>query len=115
METMNGQSSQAIPVATRGLAIGVRLAVFASFWWILAEGTPDSWFLGIPVVLAATVASFRLQPTSVLRLRLASALYLGLFFMTRSLAAGVDVACRAVSLNIAPLGCAKSCAHCARS
>ena len=102
METMNEQSSWASPVATRGWAIGVRLAVFASLWSILAEGTTDSWLLGIPVVLAATVASFRLQPTSVPPLRLASALHLGLFFVARSLEAGVDVARRAVSMNIAP-------------
>ena len=101
-KTRIGQSSCLTPVATCGLGIGVRLAMFASLWWILAEGKTDSWLLGIPVVLAATVASIRLQPTAVRPTRLTSALRLGLFFVDRSLVAGVDVARRAVSLNIAP-------------
>ncbi len=73
---------------------GWRTVLFALAWWILAGGAMDSWLIGVPAVLVATVASLVLLPpisfSPVGIVRFAS------YFLWRSLYGGVDVARRAM-------------------
>jgi multicomponent Na+:H+ antiporter subunit E len=74
-------------------------------WWILAEGDPSSWAIGVPTVGLAVWASHRLLVDSAApALRYEALPGFALFFASRSLLAGVDVARRtlAPSLPIAP-------------
>ena len=38
-------------------SVCLRAALFALMWWILTDGDMNSWLVGVPVVLIATVAS----------------------------------------------------------
>ncbi|MBL4574522.1 MAG: Na+/H+ antiporter subunit E [Opitutaceae bacterium] len=72
----------------------LRAVLFALMWWILTDGAMDSWLVGTPVILFATVVSVVLLPPS-------SWSFLGVvqfvpFFLWRSLYGGVDVARRAL-------------------
>jgi len=80
----------------------MRTVVFASLWWGLTEGAVDSWLVGVPAVIAAAVASCLLRAETAPRWKLAGAIRFAAFFVVESLHAGVDVARRAVTLNIAP-------------
>lgn len=75
---------------------------FALVWWILVEGAASSWWIGIPAVLLATVTSIAmLGPVHLVWYRLPEFL---IFFLTRSMLGGIDVAWRALHprLPIAP-------------
>jgi multicomponent Na+:H+ antiporter subunit E len=77
-------------------ALVQRIAVFAALWWALAEGRAEAWLFGAPVIAAAAAASLVLQGGAPWRMRpLAGLRALG-WFLRRSLAAGFDVALRAV-------------------
>lgn len=71
----------------------LRAVVFALLWWILSAGAVESWPVGVPVVLIATLVSmlllpdFYLSPTGVARFVP--------FFVWQSLRGGADVAWRA--------------------
>ena len=82
--------------------IAMRAVVFAGLWWTLTEGAVDSWLVGIPTVIAATVASSLLSTAPGRRWRLVGAIQFVVFFAVESLRAGVDVARRAVTLDIEP-------------
>jgi len=41
----------------------IRAVLFALLWWILTDGATDSWLIGVPAVLFATVASLMRLPT----------------------------------------------------
>ena len=63
-------------------------------WWVLTDGAVDSWLVGAPVVLFATLVSAILVPPfswSVTRI-----VHFVPFFLWHSLSAGVDVARRAL-------------------
>jgi multicomponent Na+:H+ antiporter subunit E len=68
--------------------------LFTLMWWVLADGAMDSWLIGAPAVLFATLASVVLLPpvswssTGIIRFVP--------FFLWRSLYGGVDVAMRAL-------------------
>lgn len=79
--------------------------VLTCSWWILAEGDMSSWAIGVPTVALAVWTSRRYAGDSAAPLIRYQALPgFALFFATRSLVAGVDVARRtlAPSLPIAP-------------
>lgn len=82
-----------------------RAALFAFLWWILTEGNPSSWAVGVPVVVAATIMSVRPSPPSQWRWRFSSFVRFVPFFLWQSLRGGVDVAWRAFHprLPLAPL------------
>jgi multicomponent Na+:H+ antiporter subunit E len=89
---------------TRRLAalLVMRFALFAVLWWMLTEGAVDSWTIGFPAVVLATVSSIALLPMS-------SVAWLSLvrfvpFFLMRSALGGVDVARRTLQpkMPIAP-------------
>ena len=33
--------------------VAVRIGLFAALWWVVTEGAPDAWLVGIPAVLLA--------------------------------------------------------------
>jgi multicomponent Na+:H+ antiporter subunit E len=80
----------------RGWAALSHASVFAALWWALTGGAADSWLVGVPSVLAATVASQLLwrrhtgwwSPLALLRFVV--------FFLRESMRGGVDVARRAL-------------------
>lgn len=83
---------------------GVRLLLLLLLWWVLTQGEPASWAIGIPTVLVATIISLRLSASSSWSWRLSGFLRFVPFFAYCSLKGGVDVAGRAFrpSLPLAP-------------
>ncbi len=73
---------------------GVRAVLFALLWWILTDGAVDSWLVGAPVVLFATLVSVMLLPA--FSGSLTGIVRFVPFFFWRSLYGGVDVARRAL-------------------
>jgi len=80
----------------------IRLILFSLMWWILTDGAMDSWPVGLPVVLIATLASVMLMPPLSWSLR-GMALFIP-YFLWHSIRGGVDVARRALhpQLPISP-------------
>lgn len=77
-----------------------RLLVASLLWWILTEGAEGSWYLGAPAVVLATAASLRWSGTSHYRVRLLGLLRFSTRFLASSLAAGFDVARRALAPSL---------------
>ena len=71
-----------------------RTVIFALLWWVLTEGAPNSWLVGVPVVLLAVLASEALLPG--VSWSLPGAVRFVPFFLWHSLHGGVDVARRAL-------------------
>jgi len=80
----------------------LRAVLFALMWWILTDGALDSWLVGAPVVLFATLASLVLLPP--FSWSLTGFVRFLPFFLWRSLNGGMDVARRALDprLPISP-------------
>jgi len=80
----------------------LRAVLFALMWWILTDGEMDSWLIGTPVVLLASLVSVLLLPP--LSWSLPGVVRFVPFFLWRSLYGGVDVARRALlpALPISP-------------
>ena len=68
--------------------------LFALMWWVLTDGAMDSWLVGAPVVLFATLVSVALLPP--FSWSLTGIARFVPFFLWRSLYGGVDVAMRAL-------------------
>lgn len=85
-------------------AVVTRLAVFSALWWAVAEGSTDGWYLAVPVVLLAAAVSLWLQPPGSGTPRLRALPSFGVWFVRRSVTAGVDVARRALrsQVDVAP-------------
>ncbi len=85
-------------------ALATRLALFAGVWWALADGSVTNLPLAGAVLLGAAAASLRVTRPSAWRLVPAGLLGFALFFLGRSMLAGLDVARRALDprLPIAP-------------
>lgn len=81
-----------------------RLAVFSGLWWAVSEGSMTGWYLAVPVVLSAAGVSLWLQPPGSGAPRLRALPSFCVWFMSRSVAGGVDVARRALRprLDVAP-------------
>lgn len=73
---------------------GLRAALFALLWWILTDGAVDSWLIGVPAVLFATLISVLLLPA--FSCSLTGIVRFVPFFLWHSLHGGVDVARRAL-------------------
>ncbi|WP_231561670.1 Na+/H+ antiporter subunit E [Nitrosococcus oceani] len=72
----------------------VRILLFACLWWILTDGTPASWSVGVPAILIASYISLRFSRAIPFKLDYLSLLSFILFFCWQSLLAGIDVAKR---------------------
>lgn len=71
----------------------LRFVLFVLMWWVLTDGAMDSWPVGLPVVLIATLVSVMLMPPLSWSLR---GMFLFIpYFLWHSLRGGVDVARRA--------------------
>lgn len=70
-----------------------RSALLIVLWWILAGGAPSSWWIGVPAIALALVASLVLFPRNEVAWR--SLMVFGPRFLWRSLQGGFDVAWRA--------------------
>ncbi len=88
--------------STKLTTIGLRLVLFTALWWIITEGKIESWYLGIPVVILATMTSIPLW--NKIPLSFTGLLRFIPFFLWNSLRGGSDVAVRALmpKLNITP-------------
>tara|TARA_R110001592_G_scaffold116143_1_gene317205 strand:- start:9898 stop:10452 length:555 start_codon:yes stop_codon:yes gene_type:complete len=76
----------------------LRAVVFALLWWILTQGNMESWLVGTPVVMLATLVSMALLPPFCWSL---SGIVRFLpFFLWHSLRGGVDVGWRAFHPNV---------------
>jgi len=71
----------------------LRVVAFVLLWWMLTAGAVDSWLVGAPVVLIATLVSMTLVPPFTWSLTGIAGFVL--FFIWHSLRGGVDVAWRA--------------------
>jgi multicomponent Na+:H+ antiporter subunit E len=75
----------------------VRLGLLAGLWWLLADGDPASWVVGLPAVAAALWASRRLRPPRAGVLSVPGLLRLLPLFLWESLRGGVDVTRRSLA------------------
>lgn len=80
------------------------LLTLAALWWLITEGQPSSWLIGIPAVLVATWSYLRLNPRQGHYLSIPGLLRFIPFFLMESLRGGINVASRTLHprLNIAP-------------
>lgn len=77
-------------------SLALRAALAAALWWVLVEGRSEAWLFGAPLVLGVALASLALRGAQSTRLRARPALGSLAWFLHRSLAAGLDVALRAL-------------------
>ncbi len=82
------------------MSSSVSLVFLAALWWIVADGDPASWTVGIPTVLVATWAARRLGTGAGMRLSIGGLLRFVPFFLWESLRGGVDVASRTLGLRL---------------
>lgn len=82
--------------------VASRALLFSLLWWALSDGNVQSWWVGVPAVSFAVIASVALLPPVPLVWR--ELLMFVPFFLRRSLQGGADVARRAFHprLPIAP-------------
>lgn len=95
-------SERLAAVGSRGIL--VRTSLLAAGWWILAAGDPRALGFGVPVVLAALVASLALPSPASPGWRALGLLRFAWVFITGSVRGGIDVARRALArrVRIAP-------------
>lgn len=79
-----------------------RVLLFSLLWWMLTDGDVQSWWIGVPAVSFAVIASVALLPPVPLVWQ--ELFRFAPFFLRRSLQGGVDVAWRAFhpGMPIAP-------------
>ncbi len=78
---------------------GVLSAVIllAGLWWILTDGSPTSWVIGLPALAAALWVSRRMRRGSPERVSTRGLVLFVPFFLWQSLRGGVDVALRTLA------------------
>ncbi len=91
MTQTHGEAAHVLP------SLLLRTGVLTLTWWILANGDPASLGLGLPVSVAAAALSIPLAPPRRTGLRLAGVLPYAVYFVSRSVAGGLDVARRALA------------------
>ena len=71
------------------VGIAATTALLAGLWWLIAEGRPDAWLVGVPAVALAVLASARLSGGARSRLSLAGWPGFIALFLRESLAGGI--------------------------
>jgi len=71
-----------------------RTAILAGLWWLIAQGQPDAWLVGLPAVVLAALASIKLGSHALPRLSLAGLARFATLFLLESVRGGIDVARR---------------------
>lgn len=69
----------------------------AALWWLLTQGEPGAWLVGVPAILAASWAASSLDPGGRGALSLPGLLRLLPLFAWESLRGGIDVARRTLT------------------
>jgi multicomponent Na+:H+ antiporter subunit E len=87
-------------VAMRGRALVVRALLLAAGWWILVEGDAGALVFGVPMVLAALLASLSLPSSGSPRWHPLGLLRFARVFVVGSLHGGFDVARRALAPRV---------------
>lgn len=81
-----------------GIKLFILLGItFAGIWWLLTDGAPGSWIIGLPTVIAATWTAQRLQVNPPLGISIAGILRFLPLFAYESLRGGIDVTLRTLS------------------
>lgn len=75
----------------------IRVTLFAVLWWIIVQGRPDAWLIGLPAVIVATIYSLKLSDPLLPKLSLSGAFVFILLFIRESISGGIDVARRTLS------------------
>ncbi|MCG5500221.1 Na+/H+ antiporter subunit E [Ectothiorhodospira lacustris] len=75
----------------------VTLSACLALWWILTDGDPGGWVIGVPVALLAAASVFTLPPGRRYRLSLRGLVVFMGFFLWQSFVGGLDVSRRALS------------------
>lgn len=77
-------------------SIILRTALFCAIWLVLTGGSFYGWYVGAITVMFAVIISLKLQPPSDQRIRLVRVPTFLLFFLTKSVAGGMQVAAMAL-------------------
>lgn len=78
------------------LAFGLRSGLMALLWWVLTDGE-GGWYLGLPFIIIATLASLWLTPPAHHHLNPFRLPRFACYFILQSLRAGWDVARRTLN------------------
>jgi multicomponent Na+:H+ antiporter subunit E len=93
MKSAAGNSGRNSAIIIYFKRVWMRTVVFAVLWWTLTAGVMESWVVGVPAVVVATLVSKDLAPGFSWSPR--GIVHFALFFMWHSLRGGADVAWRA--------------------
>lgn len=74
----------------------MRALLLVVVWWAIVEGDLDAWWVGVPVIALAVLASLHLMPPQPGRLRVVGLLRFVPFFVAQSFLGGLDVTRRAL-------------------
>jgi multicomponent Na+:H+ antiporter subunit E len=85
---------------TRLKAVGWRIALFTTLWWVLAGHSPTGWAVGAVGILSATWVSMMLRSPSLMPFKLFAWLRFVPFFLWNSIRGGIDVALRVLRLQV---------------
>ena len=77
-----------------------RIVLFIAAWWILTQGKADSWGIGLVSIVSALIVSLILLPPGLFRFSFAGLFIFLLYFLSRSLKGGIQVALMAVQLDL---------------
>lgn len=82
---------------SKAASILTRITLFAGIWWIIVQGQSDAWFIGLPAVTLAAMASISLSSNTLPRLSAIGLFRFIVLFMTESIRGGIDVARRTLT------------------
>lgn len=80
--------------------IAFRMILLLLVWWALTEGDPSGIGFGLVITTLVTVISVRLFPAATVRIHPVPFLFFVLFFIGKSMTAGIDVARRLLSPSL---------------
>ena len=81
-------------------AISGRMILLLLVWWALTEGDLSGIVFGLVIAILATLISVYLFPPGARRIRVVPFILFVLFFLTRSVTAGIDVSRRLLSPSL---------------
>lgn len=91
----DNRSAGSIPTRLAGVdwrQAAVGALAYAAIWWVLVGGEPDSWLVGVPVVLLASVSSVLFTRGPASRWSLVGTLRFVPYFLWESLCGGWNAA-----------------------
>ncbi len=76
-----------------------RIVLLIVTWWILTQGRTNSWDVGLISIASALIVSLILLPPGLFRFSFAGLFIFLIYFLSRSLKGGIQVALMAVRLD----------------